>query len=171
MKLREYRNLNIILNRLFDFFKEMNLKWAYGNIVDNDKVKNTLLDSEFVRYNFHPSVEHYSLDFKTNRSVWENFVDMMLFGTEEDKNSTSFLIDILEKKDKDCSFFTLSWHEGKYPPFINDFIDEKGMILSEGPEGAAMTRVQKDEIMSVDEFEEYLKKNHFEGNLKIIEVD
>ncbi len=70
MKLKEYKNTKLFINTIFDFFKEKNLPWGLGNIIDNDKLKNILLDSEFLSYNCSPSIEHYSIEFKTG-----NFLD------------------------------------------------------------------------------------------------
>jgi hypothetical protein len=171
MKLKEYKNTELFINTIFNFFKEKNLTWGLGNITDSDKLKNILLDSEFLSYNCSPSIEHYSIEFKTNKPVPERFVDYMLFGKEENSRDTIFLIDITEKRDNDFSFFSLSWYEGKYPPFMKDFIDEKGMIRADGPDGTAQTKVNHNEIMTFDKFEEFLKRNHFEKKLKMIEVD
>lgn len=171
MKIKEYKNLNIFLNRIFSFFKERELSGALEQITDYDKVKKEILDSEYIGYTCSPSIEHYSIRYKINHKIEDWFVDLILFGKKEEIKNNSFLVDMVEKKDATTSFFSLSWHENKIPPFMNDFIDEDGMILTESTVGSSLVKVTPDMIMSFDDFEEFLHTNPVQKKLAMIEVE
>ena len=164
MKLREFRNLNIFLNMLFDFFNEKQICGALGEKSNYEILRRGLLDSEFEDYTCSPSIEQYSIKFSINHIIAERFVDLILFGREGDDEKSTY-------EDKFTSFFVFSWHEDKIPPFMKDFIDEKGMLITDGPEGPAQTKVNRNEIMTFDEFEKFLRKNLIEKKLKMIDVD
>ncbi|HRX16103.1 MAG TPA: hypothetical protein P5123_07305 [Spirochaetota bacterium] len=177
MKLKEYKNLSNFLNVLFDFFKENNLTGNFYYENDTDKLKNILLESQFVSYNLSPFIDQYSIDFKTDNNANnanianQSFVEYIIFGSEHDNKSTGLLIDVSEKGSSCNSFFQLSWYEELFPPFVYDFFDSDGMLTINHYEKESKVKIEPKEIMSFDDFEKHLKKNRFKKNLNVIDVE
>lgn len=171
MKLSEYKNLNRYLHSLFEFFKENRLISSVQEIDDYDKMLKNILDSEFAGYSCNPGIETYSISFKINHNIDDDEVYMIIFGNEGDKGSSYFLIDISKSADKYNSFFSFSWHGVKLPPFLNDFKNEHGMMMTDNFDGTYEFRFSEDQIMTFDEFESYLSKNGKQKDLKWIVVD
>jgi len=171
MKLKEYRSLSRFIYTLFEFFKKNGLTGSLGQISDYDRLADEISDSQFLGYTCSPGIEHYTVRFIISHEIEERFVDLVLFGNNESEKSTCFIADIYEKEDKYGSFFSLSWHEEKIPPFMEDFINEEGMILTESTTGSSMVKVTADMIMDFDEFDRFLTRNCEQKKLKMIEVD
>ena len=153
------------------FFKENNLTGNFCYADDTDKLKNILLESQFVSYNLSPFIDQYSIDFKTDNIANQSFVEYIIFGSEHDNKSTALLIDVSENDSSCDSFFQLSWYEELFPPFVYDFFDPDGMLTINHYGKESKIKIEPKEIMSFDDFEKHLKKNRFKKNLNVIDVD
>jgi len=155
---------------LFNFFKENGITSDLKQINDYDDLMKRILESEFISFNFNPSIENYGIDFKLSQRIEEAEVYMFNFGKSENTKSSSILFDFGEREF--TSFLTFSWYEEKLPPFIKDFLNEESkIILSDDDENLMEPDLFWTETMSLDQFKLFLTENCKQKHVTWVAVD
>jgi len=166
MKIYDYKNLNLFLTVLFNFFKENGLISSIEPVEDYDRLLERILDCEFNYISYYAGM--YCTDFKLSKRIEEGEVYYLIFGSEKD--SASLLIDLGERELS--SFFNFTWNNEKHPPYLKDFTDENGEIKIESEVPGNDAEILKDEdIMTFDDFDIFLKLNKEQKQLTFIEVE
>ena len=166
MKICDYKNLSFFLATLFTFFKENGIEPSYNDIDDYDKLLERIIESEYIKMSYYPGM--YCVDFKLKEKIEKGEVYFFIFGSEN--NSSSLLLDLGEKGL--VSFFNFSWDLDKHPPFLKDFADINGRIkISPEVPGYDSDYLSINDVMTFEEFQDYLSKNREQRFLNVIEVE
>lgn len=168
MKLSELHHLAAFLNVLFDFFKEYNIMSCLSPLKDIDGMKKQLLGSEIVGKRYLFNINQYSIDIDFSGKTSEADIYYFLFGKSHEGLCSSILLDLYGNR----KFMTIEIDSEKYPPFVRDFMDESGKLrtsyISEEDE---MIPVDENDIMSMDDLKDFLRKNNIRRDVTWVEVD
>ncbi|HPS57644.1 MAG TPA: hypothetical protein PK514_06005 [Spirochaetota bacterium] len=166
MKLSEFKNTKKFLTILFNFFKENGIISSIEPVENYDRLLERILECELSNISYYPGM--YCADFKLREKIEKGEVYYFIFGTGDE--SASLLIDLGERDLS--SFFNFTWNIEKHPPYLKDFIDDNGGIKleSEVP-GYDSEPLEEKDVISFDDFKEYLDKNREQGRLVIVEVE
>lgn len=167
MKIRDYKNLNLFLEILFEFFKENKITSSLEPVEDCDLLLERILDSEYTGKSYYPGM--YYVNFKLPERIEEGKVSMFNFG-RQNTHGCSLLIDLGENDL--MSFFYFGCDFEKHPPYLKDFTDGNGRIkVSPELEGCEVDYIHEKDVMSFDEFITYLDNNRMQKLLNIVSVD
>lgn len=157
MKIAEYRNLNIFLTVLFNFFNDNEIGSSTSPVDDYDELLEKILNAEFISCRCNRETEHYGIEFRLSHSIEKPEVYTLNFGEYGDDRSPGLLIDFGERDH--TGFFTFRWNEGMLPFFLIDFMDESGMLVAENSDGAYEGHFSIDDFMDIYEFIAFLQSN------------
>jgi hypothetical protein len=154
MKIAEYNNLKTFLTVLFNYFKDNEIESSANPVDDYYELLDKILDAEFTGYSCNPELEHYSINFRLNRSIESPESYMLNLNKYGDDKSRGLSINLSEK-DRDSSII-FSWYEGALPFFLIDFMDEAGMLVTENSGGTFGGQYNIDDFMDIYEFIAFL---------------
>lgn len=157
MKIADYRNLNIFLTILFNFFMEYKILSSVKPVDDYIELLEKILNAEFVCYRCSPGIEQYSVDFMLSHPPGKKEIYLLNFGKPCSNKSPGLLVNLGERGR--VGSFSFSWYENRLPLFLKDFIDGSGMLVTENSDGIYERNFSVNDIMNIYEFIAFLQKN------------
>jgi len=151
--------------KLLDFLKRNQILSALDSIKDYDELYGLLIESEYIGYECRPDIKTYALLFKIRNDYCQDKYYVFIFGKNSD-NQCKVSIDI----NRDISLLTLAWNENKLPPFLSPFIENLDHENISSKNGSVINLSVKENIMSFEEFSQFLHNNEKEelNKMKIL---
>jgi len=134
---------------------------------DDRALIQRLLDGQFVDFQFLSNITQTSFQI-TTEPVAEPEYYMFIFKKSEHDYGNDVMIEIYEDG---CAYLIFSFETEKYLPFIRGLMEEDLLKVSSLQEGDEYQAVDDKEIMTLEEFSDFLSSNSIPGNIIFIEVD
>ncbi len=150
-RIRDHMLLAHCIKTLFNFFKEYGIDSLIDTIDSNDSLLKMILESKVTNFNYDPYVNIYTIGIRPKVTPINSSRYFFLFGNGIINNN--YLLVEFDNENTQ-SRINLSLDCEKYLPFIGKYDYEIDSSL----------------IMSLDEFEDFLKSNKRSGRLKVIGV-
>ena len=123
-----------------------------------------------ITYSIYPGIGHYNIYFRLCSPVADHEVYMSIFGSNDYQDKGGALLINMWGRDDDL--LNISWFDQKMPPFVRDFMDKEGRLaIFHTDRETVPEKIDDDEIMTFDEFRQYLAEHSKQGSVKCIEVE
>lgn len=167
MRLRDIHLLPESLTMLFEHFKRNKISSCLMPLIDDQALIQRLLDSQFLDFQFLSNICQLSFDIIT-APVDEPEYYMFIFKKTEQDYGHHIMVEIWEDG---SAYLILSLDINKYLPFVRGLMEDDLLKVSSLQEGDTHIAVHETDIMTMDEFKNFLSDNSMPGKIIFIEVD
>ncbi len=152
MRVKDHMLLAECIKILFNFFKVNDIGSSIDPVHSFQSLLKTISESKVSNFNYDPRINVYTIEIRPKVALQSNLVFFFVFGNNI--RSNNYLLIELDKGDNP-SRIKISLECEKFLPFIAKYDYE----------------IDSSQIMSLDEFEDFLEMNKRPGRLKVIEVE
>ena len=148
---------------LCDHFQSNGIQSELRPVDDFIALKEILMRSEYTKCGYNENTQSYTIDMIQGESSIEESVYLFIFGTDH------VLIDYGERGMR--SFMEILADSTRYLPFTRDFLYNGELIVIDTEGIEKRKRISPEDIMTMNEYREYLKTRNTPGYITRINVE